>query len=100
MCNIPLRSSGWNENGIQPSLTMGLRWPAAPSAFGSGFRKSAVEHETGEQAQSFPKTFTRFVPVFVGRLQPFRTSLAQGFAQIILKGILCFYLRRNIVPHG
>ena len=67
---------------------------------GSGFRKSAVEHETGEQAQSFPKTFTRFVPVFVGRLQPFRTSLAQGFAQIILKAILCFYLRRNTFPHG
>jgi hypothetical protein len=66
----------------------------------SGFRKSAVEHETGEQAQSFPKTFARFVPVFVGRLQPFGMSLTQGFTQIILKAILCFNLRRNTVRHG
>jgi hypothetical protein len=76
-------------------------WVMLPeSTVAAALVKLTVEHETGEQAQSFPKTVTRFVPVFVGRLQPFRMSLVQGFAQIILKAILCFYLRRNIVPHG
>jgi hypothetical protein len=74
--------------------------PPSQCRLGQTFRRLTVEHEAGEQAQSFPKTFTRFVAVFIGRLQPFRTSLAQGLAQIILKAILCFYLRLNTFPHG